>query len=411
MEKVRTFCIERKLEERIFCIAWIIFLLSRLLTLTAWDYNDYATGGNMEDILQYIMLFSLVLFAVVILIKLINKNFTWKILIFYGIFFIVAAFCFLISDAKSFLAYSLIFIASYKINGKKIISISLILSVVFFVFILLSILVELNENLLFYYGTQIKNGLGFNYCTTPPILLLFIFLQYVYLRKERMKIWEYAIFEATNIVFFILCHAQFAFYVMSAAVIFFVIQTSVKKHWKILSKLKWLWVVAPFIICIFSILLHALYQTESEFWIALDNLLHTRLQLGRAGINNYGIKAFGNNIVWVGYANAADGTYNFVDCSYLQILLRSGILALILIMAVYTYIVWRGIKKNDYYLVFVTLICLVFCITEPTLLDMATNTLPILAFTLLDSKPVEYKKGWLKEIFTEDISAQEQFSL
>lgn len=75
--------------------------------------------------------------------------------------------------------------------------------------------------------------------------------------------------------------------------------------------------------------------------------------------------------------------YNYVDCSYLQLLLEYGVLFLIAVIGIYTVAIYRAVKVQDYYLVWILLIVLLFGITEPRLMNFAFNPFPLMAFCRL----------------------------
>ena len=104
---------------------------------------------------------------------------------------------------------------------------------------------------------------------------------------------------------------------------------------------------------------------------------------GRAGIDEYGLKLFGNKIEWIGYdADWESGMkYNYVDSSYLQIALEYGIIVLAVILLLYALLIFTSIKNKKYYLCWLALIILVFCVTEPRLVKLAYNPFLLLAVT------------------------------
>ena len=78
--------------------------------------------------------------------------------------------------------------------------------------------------------------------------------------------------------------------------------------------------------------------------------------------------------------------YNYVDCSYLQYMLEYGVVFIAFVLAVYTIIIYRAVKKEDYYLVWICMITLVFSITEPWLFNFTFNPIPILVFSKMKDR-------------------------
>ena len=91
------------------------------------------------------------------------------------------------------------------------------------------------------------------------------------------------------------------------------------------------------------------------------------------------------------------GVYNYVDCSYLQILLEYGIVFLLICVLMYSYILYKAYQENNIYLCCCIIIILVFSITEPRLLNLMYNPFPLLAVSYLRSKERGSKNVLLKD--------------
>lgn len=93
------------------------------------------------------------------------------------------------------------------------------------------------------------------------------------------------------------------------------------------------------VVAIFAILLHAFYNPQNTIYFQLNKLLSGRLALGQNAMSEYGISLFGKDIEWIGFnmEETLRGTYNYVDCSYVKILLDHGILFLGIVLLAYAY--------------------------------------------------------------------------
>lgn len=67
----------------------------------------------------------------------------------------------------------------------------------------------------------------------------------------------------------------------------------------------------------------------------------------------------------------------------MQILLENGLIPLVIIIAVYTYIMYMAVKEKDFYLQTAVLLITAFSITEPRLLNLAYNPLPFFGITYI----------------------------
>lgn len=108
----------------------------------------------------------------------------------------------------------------------------------------------------------------------------------------------------------------------------------------------------------------------------INELLTNRLQLTYDAIQDYGIKLFGQAINWVGgaiYFEKEYVDYNYVDSSYMQIMLSYGIVLLIMILAGY-YLIGRIIvKEKAWYLGLVIILSAVHSTFDPQLMWIQYN--------------------------------------
>ena len=393
----------RTIQNRLFDIAWIVFCISQLVTLTAW----YALDGSSFKVTAYKGAFAVtcVLCAAVIIINLVRKVYPLKTFICYILFAAVSVVSWYFCRNTLMLVMALLFMAAYEISARRVITISMaITGAVIFVTCIMAEL-GLTENYVFNLAShRPRYGIGFSWATNGPTLLFFFMIQYIFLRKAKMKIWEYLVIEAVNVYMYIRTDTNLPFILMTAILIFFAVQGLFRNHWRALRHLKWLYYLAPLIICVLSICLYIVIDLRSKAWVYtwfdINNLLNNRLLYGRMGYMDNGITLFGQQIDWVGETiTGMTGSYNYVDCSYLRILLDQGLIYTIFSVGVYTRLIVRAVKKTDYWLVFIALAVLFHSFTEPRLMDLTFNVIPMLAFLGIGEEPVLYEKGMLKKIF------------
>ena len=97
------------------------------------------------------------------------------------------------------------------------------------------------------------------------------------------------------------------------------------------------------------------------------------MSLSYEGIQNYGIHLFGQAIEWVGgtvyYDTETDfSSYNYVDSSYIQILLSYGIIFLIVLLIGYHLLGKRIVERQEWYLGLVIVLSAVHSMFDPQLL-------------------------------------------
>ena len=401
---------QHKIRDRLFDIAWILFLIAVLLDLTAWAALDQS--GTFYMLMKYMKYASAVLSIIAIVLNFTLKKYNLKWFLIYACLAIVFALTYYFSRNGILIYYFLIFAAAMKQDSKRIMTLSAIVTGAMILVNVLCGYLGLEVNYLFDSSDRMRWGLGFSWTTTGAILFFFFVLEYIYLRKQKMRWFEFAILEAVNAYFFIMTDSKMAFGLLTVILVFFFIESLFKNHWKILGRLKWLMILLPLIFAVVAIVSYLLYNPDVDFWKSLNKLFSGRYKLGASGIETYGITAFGQEINWTGYwlGNLDGAGYNYVDCSYLQLLLQNGVVTLIAVVAMYVFGAFRAFKIKDFTLLCILGFICLFSITEPRLLNLAFNAFPILVFASLNNEPLEFKKGWFKKTFTFSLEEKIDFT-
>lgn len=391
------------IRDRLFIAAWTLYLLSRLFALTEW--HALSESAVFPSILQYMEYLSAGLAFLVIILNFVLRKYSWKAVAAYGLLAVVVALSAYFSANRTFILVFLILGAAYGQSGKRILVISALLTgAVLFVVVLCS-QIGLTQNVTWYrWGgdlaeDKVRESLGFIYASTGASLYFGFILQYIFIRKERMRIWEFVILELIQVFFFLKTDSRLPFYFGTAVIILFFIESLFKEHWRITRYLKGLVAAIPGILCIIAVGGYFLFDPSSSFWNKINGFLSNRMTLGADAVSEYGVKMLGQPVIWIGNGSGKiDGAYNYVDCSYLQILIQYGILFLLAIMVLYTIGMIRAYKAKDFWLIALLTIICIYSITEPYLLNLAVIPLPILAVANVGEEPVIYQKGWLKQI-------------
>ena len=368
--------------EILFFSAWILFLLSLLIGATTLQGIKYLVV--LAKGLRYLAY--LICCAEICRTK-IKKNKTF-ILIFIFLIFIISC---ISSTNKTLLLYLLVLFASINIDKRKIMRLTTRIQGFFLAIVVLLSRIGIMEDHLFGRNSdRIRHGLGFSWTTTGPILYFYFMLGYIYLRKEKFGVGEAILLEIINILFYQLTDTRMAFMLSTLFLIFFSVQNLNRRRWRKLSKLKGFYLLIPTALCILAFVSAIYFNQNQHTFAAVNKLLSNRLMLGHQAIKQYGFTLFGQPIKWMGYSikhpMLADSQYNYVDSSYLQLALNYGMLLIAVVVAMYTYGIYKAIRQQDYYLVFIYLFVLVFALTEPRLMNFAFNPFPLMIFS---GKPIK----------------------
>lgn len=140
------------------------------------------------------------------------------------------------------------------------------------------------------------------------------------------------------------------------------------------------------IIATICICLAACYNTGSPIMFRLNQILHNRISYGFRGLMEYGVHFVAEDNPTVAMCSSADGFYFYLDCSYLSLLIRYGILFLVVYLAGMTFIQMK--YKKYIYGALILSVCALSCIEEPHLNELPYNffILLLLADKNVDSK-------------------------
>ena len=122
------------------------------------------------------------------------------------------------------------------------------------------------------------------------------------------------------------------------------------------------------------------YNEKTAWMRSLDSLLNHRLYYGRQSLDLYGVSLFGQKIEWVGAGldqngQMISGRYLYVDCFYVMILQRYGILFTVLLLAALTLTAAVAVRRGDRYLLLVLFFMALHCVLDDLFLYPFYNSL------------------------------------
>ncbi len=155
------------------------------------------------------------------------------------------------------------------------------------------------------------------------------------------------------------------------------------------------------ILAVITVFLAAIYRTDNELMYKINDALHDRISLGHRGIVESGIHLISSNVTQYGINTSYDGYYNFLDCSYINILVRFGIFPLIFYIGSLTAIQIR--QKKYLYGILILTVCALSCVQEHHLSEIPYNFFLLLLFADISEDKingvVSEQKKTVKRIF------------
>jgi len=222
-----------------------------------------------------------------------------------------------------------------------------------------------------------RTPLGYKYPTYLPNISLFLYLGWVFLRKNRITIIEIFVIAVMNYIMYIFTDTRAIYYLVNL-LLFGVI---LLKYFKLTYKsfcighlFKLTTVYLFLILALISIYLNVSYNPDISWMNKLNQALSGRLYYGHKGFVDYGISLLGQKIDYVSVIEKSDGDSLFViDAGYLKVLLDYGIVLFILIAVGFIKVGKRIVSENQTYFGLVMIIALIDISVNPHMVQLDFN--------------------------------------
>ena len=363
-----------KISDLLFYIAYSFYLISCFLVTTTFNKIIVNDIVKVLDILTILILFMKILLSR-------YKRSTFLIL---SILTLMTFISYIFNFYYILLFIILFIIASKDIELEKCTKIYFILISVLLTFTVICSKIGIIENLIYYRNnTQTyRQSFGIIYPTNFAAYLVYLILAYVYIRKDKLKVIDYLIFILCMYISYHYCDARLDSITIILISIFCIFKNVIQKCLNN-SKIVRLIFEYLFLICASLTIFFTLnYNSTSKFYQSIDHAFSGRLSIGHNMINEYGISLFGQNIILNGWGGKTeysyDYVYNYIDSSYIRILLLYGIIIFIFAVIGNIYIAKKAIKKNDIYLIIILSIISINSIVAQHYMDFSYNFLLII---------------------------------
>ena len=292
-------------------------------------------------------------------------------------------------------------IALIDIDYKKLITtFTIIISISLFIVFLASQTDIINNLIYTTANNSTRISFGIHYPTNFASYILYLCLAWGFIREKRTSYIEILIMFLLAIFVYYFCAARTS----TACIILFSLLMLLHKRFQKqpLKKSKNffanLGVFAVPLCALLSILLSYFYKPNHTLFTKIDSLLSNRLYYGNKALTEYDILLFGQNIKmegnggysipWCNNYDYGKSGYNFIDSSYVSILMRYGLFVFICVIILFTLTSYVAKKTKDYVTLAIVSIIAIHCIMEHHMLDFNYN--PFM-FLLVSSYYNKYK--------------------
>ncbi len=282
-----------------------------------------------------------------------------------------------------------------RIPFPKIVRFTLKCCIITVAIVVLSSYLGLIDNVVMLKSGRVREFLGFRYALYLPGILLNMTLLWIYLKKDKINLLGAAVWGLLNWGVYYLTDSRSSFVI---AEVMLVVALLMKWMPKLVEKLRPLWALTIPAFAVggaASVLMTEFYDGTVSWMRKLNSALSGRLNLGQRSLEKYGVTMFGEDIEWVGNGldsagNSMEAAYDYVDCLYLKILQRYGVVFWVLLLLLLTWAMYRLWKRREYHVLFISTLVALHCVLDDLSFALHYNTfwiamgLAIIAPKMLD---------------------------
>lgn len=357
----------------------LFFFIALVAKLAYWDLSISLFAININPAYIDIFCAGLLLLSLIVRRGYPIKLFAWML-----IFIPLSILVYLKSGSRDVILIALFIFASYGVDFRAIVKCALLIKVAFLFACTLGSLVHVIPNYIFPEPRGNRQSLGYVTYNYAPREWFYVVIYYLYLKKGNFKTLEIIIIELISLFYAKTTLSRATFYLVTLMMIVVILN---KVTFNKLFKFKVINIVT------FSYVISALLTTitlrlyfDNPTRYKLLNVFTTgRLEYSISAILKYGITWFGQKIEWIGlsYYQFTGSSYNYVDNSYLQMLINYGIVYTIIVILVLTWISWYSLKSKHYNLTILIFFIALRAIVEPQLWSIQYNIFILLATSAL----------------------------
>ncbi len=256
------------------------------------------------------------------------------------------------------------------------------------------------ENLIYHQnqGTRVREAFGFNYPTDFAAQIFFLFLVWVLIRRIKITYVELAGMVIVGVLLKKFCDTNnsvicIAILVLSVVVFKILDKRNLKgRFFDVIERIYCVGCLCvPFVFAGMTVLLSRFYNPENPILSAIDKALNYRLGWGYEGFSRYDTTLWGQYVEMQGNGGTTEKVtdYFFLDCSYVNILLRWGFVIFVLVLLVLVVLMLKN-WKDHLFLWILVMVCL-HSVIEHHFLEFYFNVfliLPLASFSLDKGKDI-----------------------
>ena len=374
----------------ILALFLIHYFSQTILYPVEWEKIDY----------NYIHTF---LFVYVFFKYAIMKNFSLRSIEGILAFLLVVIFClsYRHTGYMEVLDTVLLILGAKEVRYESILKIYILVKTPLIILTIVGSQIGILQNLVYNQEGRVREAFGFVYPTDFAAQIFYVFVAWIFLRQLRTSFFELIIMGMIALFLEYKCDPRCSVVCVCVIIISTVLAKILNRQGEILNKFlrsvlnitSKVCMLVPVITSGFMIFICRFYSPSNRFLFWLNNITSQRLKLGKKIFDYYDVQLFGQYIEMYGNGGTTEKPidYTFIDCSYINILMRFGLGVFILILVLLIILMWQN-HKNLFSLMLLTVVC-IHSMMEHHLFEIHYNFTLLLHFSLGFS---EIYKGYLK---------------
>lgn len=299
------------------------------------------------------------------------------------------------SGADALLETGLLIAGANDIDYRKILKVYLIVEIPMTICTMIAGYTGVITNLVYHRGEQVRMSFGFIYPTDFAAGIVFMVTAWVVLRQARCTWMEIGLMIISVVLFEKYCdvrNSEIVMMILIICVVYLKIRNKLAakkgKEYTPSLLLKILCLVAPYGLAGFMILVSRFYRPDIEWMAKLNTLFSTRLSLGKETFDRYDVQIWGQDIPMRGYGGSTEvvADYFFIDSSYVNILMRLGLVVFILVMLIISIIMIKNLN-HPYMLMAMAIVC-IHSVMEHHMFEVYYDVFLMLPFANFDVKDI-----------------------
>lgn len=363
-----------------YLVAFTFYLMNTFLNHTM--YNSLSSYGLMK-----IVFFSAVILFLVLKVLFID-SFTLKEIILYSLIILLVCVISLKSGDRQLITLTMIVLGAKNVNFRNVLITFFITTILLLIFTYLSTVFDIIPNLEYF---RVRDGVfrsrsafGTIYPTVFAAYLQALVMSYAYLMNtKKLRNHGFLLMLSMLCIYIVLEFADarmsgysiVLFLVIYYGCIFFL--KNIYQH-KLMITLITLTYFVGFVTIFY---LSYYYTPEKDIFVQINSALSGRLALGYKAFQEYSVPLLGQKVEFIGLGGAVQDMtedYNYVDSSYLQFMMKYGLIFTLLSIVSFMCLTYHRLKLNDYKFIAIIIMISLNSMIEDRLLDISINVYWIL---------------------------------